>query len=215
MIVLTPRRSRPLLVAVLTIALPLALSLPHAVEAWQHDVAEWDERLSVAIHDYENRDTILNRHVDVLGFVLNPVWSVAGVVLVLAAAYAVWRRGGARLAAAIVLALASVLILVPVLKELFARPPVDPGGDGHTFPSGHAARSLVEAAVLAAVAWPTRWRRRVVIAGAAFVLLVGIGVVYHEWHWVSDVLAGWLLAIVLLGCVWLALRPPLTAAARG
>lgn len=214
MIASTPHRARPLLVAALTIALPLALFVPHAVQAWQHDVAEWDERLSVTIHDYENRDTILNRHFDVLGFFLNPFWSVAGVLLVLAAAYLVLRRGETRLAVAIVIALAGVVVLVPVLKELFARPPVDPGGDGNTFPSGHATRALAEAVVLAAVAWPTRWRRHVVIAGAVFVLLVGIGVVYHEWHWVSDVLAGWLLAIAWLGCVWLALRPPLAGTGR-
>ncbi len=51
-----------------------------------------------------------------------------------------------------------------------------------------------------------------IVAGAAVVLLVGTGVVYHEWHWISDVLAGWCLAIAWLGCVWLALRPSLAAA---
>lgn len=193
----------------MTVALPLALFAPHAVDAWRHDVADWDERLSVAIHDYENRDTLLNRHVDVLGLFLNPFWSVAGIVLVLAAALVVLRRGEARLAVAMVVALAGVLVLVPVLKELFDRPPVDPGGDGNTFPSGHAARGIVEVTALTAATWPTRWRRFVAVAGIVFVLLVGVGVVYHEWHWISDVLAGWLLAIAWLGCVWLALRPRL------
>lgn len=207
-------RRRPVVVAGLAILLSLAALAPHAVEAWQHDVSEWDERLSVKIHSYEGRDMILNRHVDVLGFVLNPVWTVAGVVLALAAAYVVLARGNVRLAAASVLALAGVLVLVPILKELFDRPPVDPNGHGDAFPSGHAARSLAETGVLAAAAWPTRWRRHVIAVGAIVVLLVGVGVVYHEWHWVSDVLAGWFLATAWLGCVWLALRPQLAAPSR-
>lgn len=198
---------RRLVVALLAVVLSLAATVPHAFRAWRHEVAPWDRSLSVWLHAFENRETVLNSRVDLLGIVLHPAVHFLGVLLTLALAAAlIWRRR-VRLGTAIALTLLGAGVLGVVLKEVFERPPVDPNGDGHSFPSGHAMRSMAAAAAAAVALWPTSWRWPVVAVGGAAVALTGSAVVYHEWHWVSDVLAGWFLAVAWMGCVWLALRP--------
>lgn len=214
MIAESQRQQRSVALAAIAIVAGLVAFAPHAVDAWQHDVAAWDERLSVAIHDAENRDTVLD-HFDPLGLALHPLVSVVGIAAVLAVALVRARRGEKRLALALVVGLVGAGLLVPILKGLFARPPVDPGGDdGYAFPSGHALRSAVEALLLSAVAWPTRWRWPVAIGAALVVGLIGVGVVYHEWHWASDVLGAWALAVAWLAAVWLVFRPSLSMPSR-
>ena len=46
-----------------------------------------------------------------------------------------------------------------------------------------------------------RWRRRALVLTAAWTLLVGWGLVWKHFHWVSDVVAGILLGTLIL---WLA-----------
>jgi len=197
-----PSRSQGRRVAWLGIALGLLAFAPHAVQAWQKSVSRWDRSLSEWIHAAENEDTVIDR-VDVLSLALDPVTQALWFVVVVVVAIGAAARGRRRFAAVVVLTIAGVALLGPVAKEVFARPPVDPAGTGYSFPSGHSLRTMAIAGVVALVAWPTRWRWWIVTAGAVVVLVTGVAVVYHEWHWVSDVLAGWSLALVLLGCVWL------------
>ena len=200
----------PLFIAAATVALSLAAFVPHAVPAWQKDVDGWDLKLSEAIHAYENRDTILDRRIDVFSVVLDPAAQVLGLLVVVATACATFALGRRRLALMVVLGVGGATLLGPVLKEIFERPPVDSPSDGegsYSFPSGHALRSMAAACAMGLVAWTTRWRWPVIAAGAVIVLLTGVGVVYHEWHWVSDVLAGWCIAVAWLACVWFVLRP--------
>ena len=65
----------------------------------------------------------------------------------------------------------------------------------YSFPSGHAMGSATLAAVLACLAWDTRWRWPVIALGAVFTLGVGLSRVYLGVHYPSDVLAGWSAAI--------------------
>jgi membrane-associated phospholipid phosphatase len=195
-------------VALLAIALSLVAFIPQAVTAWENDVSSWDESISEALHAYENRETFLNTHVDVLGIVLHPAVQPVGFLVVLAVAGVLAAQDRRRAAWTVVLTVLGATVLGLVAKEVFARPPVDPSSTGYSFPSGHALRTMAAAGALAVVAWSTSWRWSVMIGGAIVVGLTGIAVVYHEWHWLSDVLAGWCLAIAWLGCVWLALRPP-------
>ena len=199
------RTTRGRLVTSTAVVLALVLFVPHAVQAWRHEVSPWDRSLSEAIHAWENRDTILNARVDLLGVVLDPMLHFVGVLLVLGVAAHLYLQGEKRSALVVAVTFTAATLLGLALKEVFGRPPVDPGGSGHTFPSGHAMRTMAGAAALALVAWPTRWRWHVVVGGCVFVLLTGVAVVYHEWHWISDVLAGWYLAVALLGSVWLVL----------
>ena len=103
---------------------------------------------------------------------------------------------------------------VRVLKNAFERD--RPAGaaewltSGHSFPSGHAAGSLM---VVGLLAWllcrglPPGWRW--LIGAVALALVLGIGtarVVLHV-HYASDVLGGWLLAGAILVLAVAALRP--------
>lgn len=60
-----------------------------------------------------------------------------------------------------------------------------------SFPSGHAMISMAVAAALVFLGWPTRGRWPILIAGAAFVLLIGLSRLYLGVHYPSDILAGW------------------------
>lgn len=65
-----------------------------------------------------------------------------------------------------------------------------------SFPSGHAMGSMTLVAVVIALAWNTRWRWSVTLAGSLFVLLVGTSRIYLGVHYPSDILGGWSAALV-------------------
>ncbi|MDD3313624.1 phosphatase PAP2 family protein [Pseudodesulfovibrio sp.] len=69
---------------------------------------------------------------------------------------------------------------------------------GTSYPSAHAANSMC-LAVLAMLLWP-RLRRWPLLLP----LLVGYSRLYLGKHYPTDVLAGWLLGLVVAGFVWLA-----------
>lgn len=111
-----------------------------------------------------------------------------------------------RLAVYIVLAGAGGLILNPVVKQLVARlrPVVENPvyrTDGWSFPSGHAMSSLVCYGVVALVFAPalrTGARRAVTVGTVLVVAVVGLSRMALGVHYLTDVLAGW-----LLGSLWL------------
>ncbi|MFI6012579.1 phosphatase PAP2 family protein [Streptomyces sp. NPDC051243] len=98
-------------------------------------------------------------------------------------------------------------ILVSVVKALVGRlrPVVDEplvSESGLSFPSGHALSTLVSYGVLLIVFWPAAGRsvRRLLLGAAVLVvILVGFTRIALGVHYLSDVVAGW-----LLGAVWLA-----------
>ncbi len=75
---------------------------------------------------------------------------------------------------------------------------------GWAFPSGHATSAAVVWGAVAIVlgSMTTSWRRRVTVATAALAVTITVGLtrLYLGAHWLTDVLAGW-----LLGACWLAL----------
>ena len=116
----------------------------------------------------------------------------ADVVLVLA--LAVRRKSREGLFAGVALAGSALLNLGA--KQLFARgrptlwESIAPEST-YSFPSGHAMGSMSLAMVLVLLAWHTRWRVPVAVAGALFVATVGMSRVYLGVHYPSDILAGW------------------------
>jgi membrane-associated phospholipid phosphatase len=193
-------------IAVSLVVASLAAFVPLAVQAWQKDAFAWDEDVSQWIHAYENEETVLDVYVDPFDLVLDRWLHLLGALVVAVVFAALLRQGRRRAAIFVALGVGGMIVLGPVLKGLIARPSIDPPGQD-VFPSGHAIRSMAAAAAFAVVAWPTRWRWPVSVAGAVVVVLIGIAVVYHEWHWASDVLGAWLLAVAWLSSLWLALRP--------
>ena len=95
------------------------------------------------------------------------------------------------------------LLLNLALKYAFARgrPPVDQAlvhAGGYSFPSGHAMSSATLALTLILIAWPTRWRVPATMLAAVFAALTGISRIYLGVHWLTDVLAGWAMAVVVV-----------------
>ena len=105
----------------------------------------------------------------------------------------------------LIIAILITALLVFVIKQAVRRSrPVGEWGkfyrstDPHSFPSGHAARSAMLAVVLLGLG-PT-WLGSVLLVWAT---LVGLARVAMGVHYLSDVLAGWILGIVVAGIVLL------------
>jgi undecaprenyl-diphosphatase len=70
-----------------------------------------------------------------------------------------------------------------------------------SFPSGHAASSMIFYLTLAlALTAPTRWRRIAALAAVLLSLLIGVSRVMLGVHWPSDVVGGW-----AFGMLWVLL----------
>lgn len=89
--------------------------------------------------------------------------------------------------------LAGTFALSSLAKAVVARPSIE-GGQGDSFPSGTAAwaAALTAACVILA---PPRLRLRVAAAGGVLVLLYSAVITWEEWHYATDVVAGWALAL--------------------
>lgn len=158
------------------------------------------ERLDRSVLDAlsTSTDTVVN-HVAYVGFqVVNfrPFWVLVGIVTALIA-LSQWRIRDAVIAAALVGGAGGLDL---ALKALLANPryqPVPVGSDAYpwkdAFPSGHAAGSLAMSLAFLTVV-PPAWQRPTAVVGAAFTLFISLGVLLLNYHYPSDVLAGWLLA---------------------
>lgn len=120
-------------------------------------------------------------------------------ITVIAVALLLWQR---RWADAVVIVVAVMLILIGVaeLKGITDRPrPPDPlaSAQGSSFPSGHAAHSVLYpwlAVLLAVRLRPGMFGgTALLIAGFALTVLVGLSRVYLRVHYLSDVTSGWAL----------------------
>ncbi|NNK91830.1 MAG: phosphatase PAP2 family protein [Acidimicrobiia bacterium] len=99
---------------------------------------------------------------------------------------------------AFVLTMVSSEALIWILKNAYGRErPPDPlvSTTGFSFPSGHAIAGTVTAVALVIVLVPAgRTRRRWEIIAGGFALIMGMSRVYLNAHWMSDVVAGTVLA---------------------
>ncbi|MEE6258926.1 phosphatase PAP2 family protein [Plantactinospora sonchi] len=169
-----------------------------------HQTAEWFNQL-------------VSRH-DGLVTVITAVSSLGGrpimLWLVTIAVVGLLIRRQGRLAVYLIVTGTGALLLDPSVKELVGRlrPVVDvpvASAPGNSFPSGHALGSIVAYGALLLVFLPAmapRWRRAAIGLVAAVVVLVGVTRVALGVHYVSDVLAGWLLGLAWLGVTAYAFR---------
>ncbi|GGK81215.1 phosphatase PAP2 family protein [Mangrovihabitans endophyticus] len=136
------------------------------------------------------------------------IWLVAFAVMLLL----VRRR--TRLALYLVVTGVGALLLDPSVKTLVGRlrPVVDvpvASAPGNSFPSGHALGSMVVYGSLVLVFLPAvraRWRPLPAAAAALVIAAVGLTRLMLGVHFVSDVLAGWLLGVAWLGATAYAFR---------
>jgi membrane-associated phospholipid phosphatase len=134
--------------------------------------------------------------------------TVSMAVLAVLVAIACWWRGRRADAVLAVGAMAGASLVFRLLKIIFdrQRPPVVDRlvpETNESLPSGHATMSIVVIGTIVVLAWAGRGvagRVALVVAAALWVGAVGATRVYLGVHWVSDVLAGW-----LVGASWLAL----------
>ncbi len=103
------------------------------------------------------------------------------------------------------LAVGGVVAFELPLKEIFRRPPIGDHGGGYSFPSGNAMASVAIVAVIALTS-SGRWRKRTLAVGVPLVVAYGVILIYQWWHYPSDIVAGWCLALAWVTGLWLVLR---------
>jgi undecaprenyl-diphosphatase len=118
-----------------------------------------------------------------------------------------WLSGRPRDGVAGALTITIGSLIIAILKRVFerVRPDLDPVivALGYSFPSGHAANSMVAYGVLgvlvARLPWPAAIRVAIDVVLALIVFDVGLSRVWLGVHYPTDVVGGWLLggAIVL------------------
>jgi membrane-associated phospholipid phosphatase len=199
---LRPRLALAALAAFL-VAVPVTLLALAARGGWA-PVRNFDLRVAADLHRTIGGQQWLVDTLNVLDTVLHPtVFRVAVVVLVVVLA----RRGAWRLAwwAAITMATGSALGLVLKLIVARSRPSFDmplATAPGYSFPSGHALNSTVGALVLLLAVLPAlpTVRRRVAawVAAVAVIGLTAFDRIALGVHYVSDVVAAWLVGVALV-----------------
>src|SRR3712207_396346 len=131
-----------------------------------------------------------------------------------------YRRGWKLSAILLLVSTAGSAVLTTVLKSVFqrARPELFDSGyhaSFYSFPSGHATVAVGLYGMLTLVlAYHLRGAARwaVVVSGASVVLLIGFSRLYLGVHYPTDVVAGYLAALLWLVCVgavyalWLSVR---------
>jgi undecaprenyl-diphosphatase len=177
----------------------------------------WGPLLSLDHGVAESFNHVLSRHpllVDIATGISKAGGRVTLFWLVGVAVVLLLFRRRARLASYLVITGVGALLLDPSLKTLVGRlrPVVDSPvahAPGNSFPSGHALSSMIVYGALLLVFLPiVGARRRKLFIGviAAIVFLIGLSRIALGVHFLSDVLAGWLLGAAWLGITAYAFR---------
>lgn len=209
------RRTRLLVVAaaLATVAVPFVLLLVLVEDRWQ-PLADADQGARDSLHQYALAHPTF---VSLMRFLSDSgsafAWQVG---LGLVAGWLLWRRLW-RLAAFVVVTGLGSSLLNSVVKAAVNRPrPVVDHPLVHlpnaSFPSGHAQAAMTGYAVLLLVFLPViapRWRRPAIAGAAVMVLAIGFSRVALAAHFVSDVVAGF-----ILGAAWTAAMAALFSAWR-
>lgn len=131
---------------------------------------------------------------EVIVTLANPPFVVALMLVVVAAAAA--RRTSARPLVLGVTAAVLLVVTVLTLKYAVGRPGPTGLGEGVAWPSGHTTTAVLVCGIFAhliGVGW-----HRIRMLLMVVPVVVGVALVLRNYHWLSDVLAGWLLGPLLL-----------------
>ncbi len=149
---------------------------------------------------------------EAVGKLLHYAGNAIGVAVVaLALAGFLWWRNDRRGAAQVALLFALLGTILIALKEGIGRERPDATRrvvpeEGGSFPSGHAAGASALALVGIAVSRRrlslARDRRVAVIALLGYALIMGLSRVFLGVHYLSDVIAGWVLGALSFASVW-------------
>lgn len=144
-------------------------------------------------------------------------------IAVLAAALVLWRRRARSAAAWAASTMVVGTLLGAVLKLIVsrARPALDDPvatATGFSFPSGHSLNAALGVSLLVALLWRPagdRGRRTLLLAvGVLLIVLTGLDRLLLGVHFPSDVVAGWLVGVLVVVSSWVAFGPVLRERAR-
>lgn len=189
-------------VAAFLVAVPFTLLVLLVLSEWE-PLARLDRGVADDLNAVGRAHPTLVEVLDVFAVALSPwVFRIA----VLGAAIWLWRQGARRLAGWALVTMVLGGLLSVVLKLLVARarptfPEPVATASNYSFPSGHALNSMLCVGILILVFLPVLSRAGRVTAyavGAALVLLTGYDRIALGVHYVSDVLAGWVVALACL-----------------
>jgi membrane-associated phospholipid phosphatase len=122
--------------------------------------------------------------------------SIGAGVLVAAGVLAAFAAAGElRRAAFWSLTVGGALLFTRVFKELLERPEIGVHQREYSFPSGNAVCTAAGILALVLLLPPSRLRVILAATGAVVLPLYGVALVLLLWHYPSDVVAGWALAI--------------------
>jgi undecaprenyl-diphosphatase len=185
--------------ATVVFAVPVVL-LFLLIRSANSTVADLDADAHETLRGAAVRHEVLADVMEVVGVVTHPwvlrVGAVAGAVVL-------WRRGRRRVAAWLVVTFAIASALSAGLKVLVARArpvfddPIAHAG-GYSFPSGHALTAMTAAGCAVVLLHPRlRGRARAALWAVAggFVVLVGLDRVMLGVHYLTDVVAGWVVGL--------------------
>ena len=139
----------------------------------------------------------------VFGYVIVGQRGPSSVVAALYLGWRAWRLRSWRPLVMLMTALVLLNVGVGVVKLAIGRlgpsltthpRAVFDGGD--IFPSGHTSNAVVIFGVLAIVA--VRYRREMFALAVVMSTTIGLGTVFLDTHWVTDVLGGWLAGMLVL-----------------
>ena len=177
----------------------LALLGSFALVTWSVELAWWG-RLDDSVNDWaaSRRVTLLWNAAKVIFDVATP--EIALPITLALGVLAAWRRHRWGIAGEAVVRVGLVVASVLLLKPLLAVPGPTRnslGDHGGAFPSGHTTSTLVcVALILVWVGWPRTLTGRVAV-NALLVAVVGMAVIYLNFHFLSDVVGGVLLGLLI------------------
>ena len=164
---------------------------------WGDPVPRWDESLLLAVRSAPG--TFANDLAFAVERLVSPLAQVGWTVLAALLAFRLHRPRRALFAVAEVAGTAVVVQLLKIVLERsrFQAGPGDPffwHPVAKSFPSGNSAGALAIALAFLCVV-PRPWRPLIATIGAAFTLAVSVGLLVLDYHYPSDVLGGWLVAL--------------------
>jgi membrane-associated phospholipid phosphatase len=181
---------------------PFVIVAALAAIVWNGEELGWDRTVADFVADLF---PVSSEDVHVDPYVNGVTVAVTALVGVVALSLLVRRQ--LRAALFPVAAIGGAVLLSTLVKAVVQRPAIEGAGDD-SFPSGTATWSMATAAAVVLLVGSARLRPLLALAGAALVLGYGAVIAWEEWHYPSDVLAGWCLALGCVTALWLALRRP-------
>ncbi|MDX5475606.1 MAG: phosphatase PAP2 family protein [Bacillaceae bacterium] len=118
-------------------------------------------------------------------------------ILLLSAIFIIWKKKDYIAASVLIIGVILVNELNKWLKDFTGRerPMVGPGAESLSFPSGHAMVGLFFYGLLAyflIIYMKDNWNKSFVLIGAGlFIFLLGLSRIFLDYHYASDILAGY------------------------